>query len=52
MYAETRIYVDVNGQLHDKAALLLGRHFLILSEQDLSLTHGTVWRFGKQDKTK
>jgi hypothetical protein len=52
MYAETQIYVEVNGQLHAKAALLLGKHFLITPEQDRSLAQGTVWRFGKEDKAK
>jgi len=52
MYAETRICIEVNGQLLVKAAVLLGKHFLIPTEQDRSLAEGTVWRFEKEDKTK
>ena len=52
MYAETRVYIEVNGQLHAKAAVLQCKYFLITLEQDLSLAQRTVWWFGKKDKTK
>jgi len=32
MNAETRIYIEVNGQLHAKSTVILGKRFLIPTE--------------------
>jgi hypothetical protein len=52
MNAETRIYIELNGQVHASAAVLLGKHFLLSPEQDRPLVQGTVWRFRIKGKTK
>jgi len=50
--SETGICIEVTDLPHAKADVLLGEYFLIATEWDISLAQGTVWRFGKEDKTK